>query len=301
MPDLNTTLLREKFIIRDLDGVGAAPIVAVSNRLVLPLMNDKGQVSEVLVIRAQTMYSCIRVAAQLLRNFIYEGPLAIRAKSLNFPSIWDRVCAGYESSYNLARWVCVYHKGNEILSAGSRHSFLDIIEKCDAKNPGNYDRAVQIAEEAFLKMGRKVAISYESNIGMVMNVRPDMGRCGLVHRGPDKSSTFNFSVEPAAEKDVSPVMCLNVCAAYLEGLQLAYKAGVINDKLRLDLVDRSSSEFRMLQSAFHRLSELGNEIEVFDTQFDVKYRPDKPQFQDMIASAERNHRKMHEARGGKRF
>lgn len=296
--EINTTLLREKFVIRDLDRPGDAPIVAVSNRFVLPLMTAQGKVAETFVIRAQNMHICIRMAALILNSFQRVGPLMARAEAFDFEAAWGRCCSDFEVACNLSRWICIYHKGKEVFAGGSHHLFLDVIEKCDAKNPGNYDRAVGIAEETFLGMGRKVSISYEANIGMVMHVKPDIGRCGLIHRGAEKSSTFNFVVEPKGDKgdmDVSPVMCLNVCAAFLEGIQLAFKVGMAKDKLSLDLIDGASSEAKQMRMAKLRLEEVNAEIGVFIEKMHVRFRPEKPEFFTMISDAERYHRKIHEA------
>lgn len=296
--EINTTLLREKFVIRDLDRGGDAPIVAVSNRFVLPLVTAQGKVAETFVIRAQNMHICIRMAAIILNSFQRVGPLLVRAEPFDFAAAWGRCCSDYEVACNLARWVCIYHKGKEIFAAGAHHMFLDVIEKCDAKNPGNYDRAVGIAEETFLGMGRKVAISYEANIGMVMHVKPDVGRCGLIHRGAERSSTFNFVVEPKRGEEgvnVSPVLCLNVCAAFLEGIQLAFKVGVAKDKLQLDLIDGASTEAKQARLAKFRLEEVNAEIGTFINQMDVRFRPEKPEFFTMISDAERYHRKIYEA------
>lgn len=294
--EINTTLLREKFVIRDTEREGEAPLVALSNRLALPLMTNKGEEAEVFVIRAQNMHTCIRMAAQILQSFLRTGPLMVRAESFDFEEAWERVCSEHEVTYNLARWICIYFKGREVFSFGPRHTFLDVIEKCDSKNPGNYDRALTIAEESFGKMGKKVSIAYEASIGMVLNVKPETGRCGLIHRGPEKNSTFNFVTEPKEDSVVSPVLCLNVCAAFLEGLQLAYKIGMTNDKLRLMIIEKFSTEAKFSQSALKRLAELNIEVRSFENRMEVRFRPEKPEFSTMVTEAERYHRKIYEAK-----
>lgn len=293
--EINTTLLREKFTIRDTDNEGNAPIVATSNRLVLPLVVGKAEESEVFVIRAQNMHCCIRMAAQILQTFQRMGPLLVRAEPYDFQAAWDRICSNYEVECNLARWLCVYHKGKEIFSTSPHHPFLDVIEKCDSKNPGNYDLAVRMAEETFTKMGKKVSITYESNIGMVLNVSPGTGRCGLIHRGPEKNSTFNFVAEAKGDR-VSPVMCMNVCAAFLEGIQLAFKIGTTNDKLRLMILDRGSTEVYHARLALVRMEELNAEVLTFENTFKVRFRPEKPEFHKIVTEAEKYHRRVYEAR-----
>ena len=295
--EINTTLLRERFVIRDTENEGAPPIIALSNRLALPMHNGDGDLADTFIIRAQNMHSCIRMAAQLLQSFIRSGPLLSRNAPYDFAEVWEKICSDYEVSYNKNRWIVIFHKGVEIFASGEHHSFLNLIEKCDSKNPGNYDRSVKIAEDAFGKMGRKISISYEANIGMVLNVKPEIGRCGLVYRGMDKSSTFNFTSEPDEAKIVSPVHCMNVCACFLEGLQLAYLIGVTNDKMRLSLIKRFSSEEKQAEQALARIHQLDVELGVFESRYKLKFRPEKPEFSQAIIDAERAHAKNFASKG----
>lgn len=297
--EINTTLLRERFVIRDTENEGAATIVAVSNRLALPMHDGNGDLADTFIIRAQNMHSCIRMSAQLLQSFIRSGPLLSRNTPFDFADAWEKACSDYEIFYNKNRWVAIYHKGVEIFSSGAHHSFLNVIEKCDSKNPGNYDRSVKIAEDAFSKMGRKISISYEANIGMVLNVKPEIGRCGLVHRGVDRNSTFNFISEPDEAETVSPVHCMNICACFLEGLQLSFLIGTTNDKLRLSLIKKFSAEEKQAEQAVARIGQLGIELDVFESRYKLKFRPEKPEFSQAIIDAERAHRKNYTAREAK--
>ena len=295
--EINTTLLRERFVIRDTENEGTVPVIALSNRLALPMHNGNGDLADTFIIRAQNMHSCIRMGAQLLQSFIKSGPLLSRNTPYDFEEAWKSICSDYETFYNKNKWIVIFHKGVEIFSSGDHHSFLNLIEKCDSKNPGNYDRSVKIAEDAFGKMGRKISISYESNIGMVLNVKPEIGRCGLVHRGMDKNSTFNFTVEPNEAPTVSPVHCMNVCACFLEGLQLAYLIGTTNDKIRLSLIKRFSDEERRAEQALARIQQLDVELEIFESRYKLKFRPEKPEFSQAIIDAERSHSKNFSTKG----
>lgn len=289
--EINTTLLREKFVIRDTENEGEVAIIALSNRLALPMHDSNGNLTDTFIIRSHNMHGCLRMSAQLLQSFIRSGSLLGRDEPYDFADAWEKSCSDYEIAYNQSRWVAVYHKGVEIFASGAHHSFLNIIEKCDAKNPGQYDRSVKIAEDAFGKVGRKIAISYDANIGMVLNVKPDIGRCGLVHRGVDKNSTFNFTAEPAEAQTVSPVHCMNICGCFLEGLQLAHLIGTANDRVRLALITKFSDEERQAAQAIIRTEQLGIELGLFESRYKLKFRPEKPEFSEAIIDAERAHRK----------
>ena len=294
--EINTTLLREKFVIRDLEREGDAPIVAVSNRLSLPLYNTAGDLIDTLIIRSQYMHHCIRMSAQILRSFINSGPIFSRNAPYDFEEAWNKSLSLYDASYTANKWIVIYHKGVEIFSSGVHHPFLGVVEKCDAKNPGNYDQSIKIAEDAFKKMGRKVSITYEANIGMVVSTKSGIGRCGLIHRGAEKNSTFNFSVSQDTPSNVLPVYCLNIGAAFLEGLQLSYSAGITKDKKRLLLIEKFSTEEKQLQAVVFRINELNLELKGFENRLKLKFRPEKPEFSEAIRNAEIFHRKMYESK-----
>lgn len=279
-----------------MESEGDAPIIAVSNRLSLPLYNEAGDLIDTLIIRSQYMHHCIRMAAQITQNFIDYGPLFSRSTAFNFQEACDRIYSSYDKLFLLTKWVGVYHKGVEIFLSGTHHSFLNVIEKCDSKNPANYDQSVKIAEDTFKKMGRKVSISYEANIGMVASLKPEIGRCGLIYRGAEKNSTFNFSAEPKEELKVPPLLCFDMAAALLEGLQLSYFVGTINDKIKSSVVKVFSTLEKQSEKALLRIEELNFELDGLDNRLKLKFRPEKPEFSEAIIDAERFHRKLYESR-----
>lgn len=287
--DFNTTLLREKFVIRDDKGehIAGHPVIAMSNRMVVPLIDRRGKVAETFVVRAQHMHSCIRMAAKIAQSYTRAGPLMIRAEKYNFGEAWENITEDHERKFNPDRWVAVYFDGKLIFSNGTHHPFLDMIEKCEAKNPGNYDDAVKIAEEAFAKSGKHVTIDHEANIGLVVNVKEKEGKCGLILRNPNKKTTFNFSAHSKGEHTVTIAQCLVVAAAYLEGIQLCYLIGNINEKARLAMVAKFSHDDMLADSARRRLGRLNAEIRNFETVLNVRYRPERPEFSAIVIEAER--------------
>ena len=289
--ELNTTLLRERFFIRDRDTqAGDVPesVEALSNRLVVPLVNRRGEISEVFVIRSRIMHSAVRMAAQITQAFMRSGPVMLRGTKYSFEEAWQFAHSRHDEKYCDDPWICIYHEGKPVFASGNRHPFLDIIEKCDTKNPGNYDNAVMIAEETFKRMGREVSISHNSNIGLVAHIKEQTGRCGMILRNPHKSTTFNFIADQrTSDLSVTPYSCLNCCAAFLEGIQLSVRLGMNNEKIRQRLVSgTTSSEAQENISALARLRVLNEEIENFESLLDVHYRPERPDFPALAKEAE---------------
>lgn len=286
--ELSTTLLREKFVIRDGRGedLKGHPLVAVSNRLVLPLLDGQGKPVEIFIIRSHTMHTCIRMAAKIVQTYLRSGPLSNRGEKFNFADAWTDVIEDYERQYNPERWICVYKNGKIVYAEGEHHSFLDMIEKCDSRNPGNYDEAVFLAEESFAALGQKVIIDHNSNTGMVATIGNEHGKCGLILRNPNRRTTFNFTADMKDGNKVTAAQCLVAAAAFLEGIQIAFQIGITNEKIRQGKVARYSEDDKRSDSGRKRLERLKTEIDTFENMLRVRYRPEKPEFVQIILDAE---------------
>lgn len=288
--DLNTTLLRERFVIRDQTGSGdmvPESVVAMSNRLVIPLVNRQGGIAETFVIRSRIMHSSIRMAGQIVQAFMTSGPLMVRSSPVDFDELWQYCFSDHDKNFGEEPWICVYHNAKPVFEFGKRHPFLDVVEKCDAKTSGHYDGSLVVAEETFKKMGRQVSISHNSNIGMVVNIKADSGRCGMILRNPHKGTTFNYIAAKLAEGEaVHPTLCLNICAAFLEGIQISVRLGMNTERKRRGLITSQSFEVREMHSAQSRLESLSLEIKEFENRFDVHYRLERPDFKVLAREAE---------------
>ncbi len=228
--DFNTTLLREKFIIRDvINAPSDSALIAMSNRMAVNLTDAKGITVETIIVRAQNMHLCIRMASHIVHAYEQNGSLLYHDHSYSWEKAWERLIGTHEQKHNPHKWIALYAQGKVVFESGIHHPFLDLIEKCDAANPENYDSAVRLAEDAFSQLGKTVTVDYESNIGLVVFVEKGQGRCGIILRNAsDKNSTFNFRIEESKDQHISPVQCLNICAAFLEGIQLAFIIGMAN-------------------------------------------------------------------------
>jgi len=286
--EFSTTLLREKFVIHDGDDkhLSSPPLTAVSNRMSIPLLDISGQPLETFIVRAQTMHACIRMSAKIVQTYLRAGPLMNRAEKFSFATAWEQIVEEHERKFNPDRWIAVYHNGKLIYTEGDHHSFLDMVEKCESRNPGNYDLAIKLAEEAFAKLGKRVLITQDTNIGMVATITESHGKCGLILRNPNRRTTFNFIADKKGDASVSVSQCLVVAAAYLEGIQLSFHIGMTNERLRQGKIIRYGEDDRKADSARRRLGSLNAEIRNFENTLNVRYRPEKPEFSKMVIEAE---------------
>ena len=288
--NLNTSLLREKFTIRGMEIPGqesSLPPNVHSNRM--PISLKAGDANpEDYVVRAQNMHLCARMAAHLIRDYDKGGPLLHRVIPYKWEEVWAETVSGYEIAYNPERWVCVYHKGKPVFEQGKRHPFLDIVEKCDAVNKdGDYDDSVKLAEDAFRRLGKDVQITYDSSMAIVLNLEKTQGRCGMILRGPERTTTFNYHLESAKKIPVNPSQCVRVAAALLEGIQLSFMIGIANEKLRAGIIDSANFEARQAREAKRRIATLNGEISSLETHYKVRYRPERPDFNRIIFEAEK--------------
>ena len=258
MSEFSASLLREKFVIHDampVDMTDNEPIIALSNRLKFPLTTRDGLTTETYVVRAQNMHTTARFAAQMYRDFYDYGSLIERRKPFNWEKAYKAITKGYESEWNPQRWISVYHNGRLVFEdgEGTRHPFLDIIEQCDARNKDDYEKTMEIAKDAFKQAGKLVNIEHDTNIALVMKVTDEEGKCGVILRGPNKTTTFNFTAHPKGGRAVRASQCLTAAAAFLEGIQLAFMIGMTKQKVRYDLIDIHSEENRKAEAASRKL------------------------------------------------
>jgi hypothetical protein len=299
MSEFNATLLREKFIIRDVMPErqdDRKPVIALSNRMTLPLSYGTGELiaREDFVVRAQNMHTCTRLAAHIAQDFQDQGPLLSRAPAYDWAAAYEAVTKGHETKFNPNLWAAVYHKGRVVFESGAaeRHPFLDIIEQCDSRNKGDYEKSVRVAEDAFKSAGKLVTIEHDANVALLITVTDEEGKCGVIVRGPARTTTFNFTARKRPGRPVRLASCLSAAAAFLEGIQLAFQVGMIHQKIRYDLIAASSEEARKREDAAQKLVRLNSAITQFEALHDVRYRPERPDFKAMVADAEDFARKM---------
>jgi len=292
--DFQSSLLREKFIIHDPDmnRSDKEPITALSNRMVVSLRKDGEDKSEDYVIRAQNMHLCVRFAGRILQSYNTGGSLLNRANTFDWESAWEPMVNDYERMYNEDRWVAVYHRGKTIFKDGEHHSLLDLIEKCDFENDKDYEYAIPMAENAFKQSGKVVKINYDANVALVTTFEKSEGRCGVILRGADGTTTFNYKAVPRINTRGEPAQalnipqCLSVSAAFLEGVQLAFMVGMNMFKIRIGIIEGSSKDEQQTREAQRRLGRLNAEIANLDSNYDVRYRPEKPEFHKIMSEAE---------------
>lgn len=287
MSSFRTSLMREKFVIQS-DDKEEEPIIALSNRILIHLISADGIDDETFVIRTQNMHSCARLAASITKEFYERGTIANRAAPISWNNIWGDVVKGYERDWNPDIWCVIYHKGRSVFQDGDHHPFLDIIEQCDAANKDEYIKSIEFAESAFSQAGKKVKIDHDSNTALVVSSTEEEAKCGIIVRAASGATTFNYvaKISPTINRPIQTHTTLTVAAAFLEGIQLAFQVGLMNRKQEFKLIEKFSDEDRKHKRSKSRLDNLDRAISNYEQGFSVNYRPDRPTFKEMVATAE---------------
>ncbi len=290
VPEFKSTLLREKFVLRDPAGdlSDIPPVIALSNRMSLPLVSPvKNEEPETFIVRTQNMHSCVRLCAAISKEYFERGPIMKRGTAFQWDILWNDVFKGYERDWNPDIWAAIYHKGRAIFEYGERHPFLDIIEKCDSVSNQEYTQSVVFAEQAFQQAGKTMKIEHDSNIALIVSIKPEEAKCGVILRGANKKTTFNCTVKKKKTgDDVRIPTILTASAAFLEGVQLAFAVGLANRKREVGLLEKFSDEDRKGKRGSERLISLTTAIEMIERKYFINYRPDRPNFPQMVREAE---------------
>lgn len=290
MTKLNTHVLRERFTLRNPNAEDDAMVIG-SNRMILPLINHEGNIHDTLIIRGKLAHEVIRLAAALLKEFQDNGPFLNRQPAFDWDSFFDALRRDFDKSYHKENWLTVYRKGKPVFTHGAHHPFLDIIEQCDVKNSDEYDFSVAMAEQAFRDAGKSISIDHLSTIALVINVLEDSIRCGVIHRGANKTSTFNFhatlldDVTKDNPKAVDLAHTIRVCASFIEGLNLAFIVGQLDAKSKKTNFDSQSAEAAQLQAAKKLIQSIDTEIDQYLESYSVRFRPERPDLELAVKDA----------------
>lgn len=275
------SLLREKFIIDDWK---ASSIRAVSNRIALNLRYSDGRIAERFIIRAQNAWSCTRMASLIIKRFDRQGPLMVREP--DWKDFWKQsALTPYDKKYNEENlWGAVYFEDTALFSAGIRHEVLDVIEKCDHTNEGDYENIIPYVESVFEKAGKTVQIHYDANVALTFHMEKEIARMGLLYRNNGRRRNFHIHLKkpPKSEREIDKANIMLLGACYIEGIQLAIKIAVGNKMMRIKSKNFDRNAKEKYKETRQRLERLKAQIKSIEDHYKVLYRPEKPDFDYII-------------------
>ena len=279
MEEFSASLVREKITFiddsqePDADGE-VGPTVICSNRIFLKL-GDRAATEKV-VVRAQNMHTTLRLASKVMYSYFKNGAFLTRSQPPDWEAMWDTVLSIYEKEYNTGIWGSVYINGKSVFKTNTS-PFVDVVEKCALLTVDNYDATMEVTESALKQIGRAMRINHSSNVATVFTDHVDTMRCGIIHRADGKDTTFSFTAT-GGEPHNRITQSISIAAAFLEAINLRFVTKSLQDKMRAGEIAKVSPEAAKLRGATARLVAIHKGIMSFEETYDVKYRPEKPDF-----------------------
>ncbi len=232
------------------------------------------------------MHSVIRLASHLFEILepSQDKDTIVKPKDAVLKNIWEKVATAVFNDVD-DNWAAAYLNGELLFSSDEHHPFLDLIEKQVGESEASYDMNVMITSENFNAAGYPgMSVEHDTNVALVLTIDPDKGRCGLIYRHPQRTTTFSYSMTQKGNKTpfdmrdhVSRV--LEISADFLESIQLCYASAAEGAKGLAQETDK-------VERLKNRLIALNKSIDVFEEGLNVIYRPERPDFTRFLQEAQ---------------
>ena len=93
--------------------------------------------------------------------------------------------------------------------------------------------------------------------------------------------------EPTEDNEtVEPYRCVNMGAAFLEGINLGFIMGMLDEKVITEDLGPYTFEGKKLDATKRHAAALNSEINVFEEMYKTRYRPERPNFFDVLEKEE---------------
>lgn len=288
MEEFSASLVREKIVftednLKPVSGEAApkesahhdgGTVIIRSNRILLKM--GQKSATEKIVVRAQNMHTTLRLASKILYSYYKGGSFINRAHPYDWEAQWDSVISRYEKEFNQNIWASVHINGKPVFRTNAS-PFVDVVEQCALLTIDNYDATMNVTESALKQVGKAMRIQHSSNVATVFTDSGDSMRCGIIHRTEMRDTTFNFTATGGEQKN-RIMQSVGVAADYLEAINLRFVIRGLQEKLRTGAVNKISPEANQMRMAVARQMSINKGITGFEDVYDVKYRPEKPDF-----------------------
>ena len=277
MSDFTTSLVREKIVFVDdtpkPDGTaGDGSTVVRSNRILLKLPGRTR--TERIVIRTQNMHTTLRMTSRIMTSYYKSSIFTDRETPFDWAEAWDSCLSTYEKINNPDIWAAVYIDGQPMFKTNAS-PFIDVVEKCALLSIDDYDATMSVTENALKQIGKQIRISHASNIAAALTNTGGTMRCGIIHRTDGRNTTFSFNATGGDDHN-RVTQSLSIAGALLEAINLRFMVRNVQASLRRGEIEKSASEAVKMRSAASRVIALAKGVINFESVYEVKYRPEKP-------------------------
>jgi len=238
------------------------------------------------------MHTTLRFGSEILKQDRPGINDENMAEQFRWKDYWEKTYNDFEKENSKGCWIAVYYKGKPIYHFGYYHQFFDVLEHYEFHNESNSDNRYKSAllrtQDAFQKSGKELLIEQESNVGFILDPDTKEKRFAVILRTPYKKATFVVRMTARKELHVplSNNVCMQVAADYIEGINLAVKLSFMRPemkKLSPDYQTKTQYNF------FHKqLTKITISLSQIENKYDLKYRPEKPDFEEIENAGDGN-------------
>lgn len=256
--------------------------LCLSNRLILPLKTGKN--TENIIIRAQTMHLCLRMAEKIALDFNKSGPLINRATKPNWDDMWSKVIHGYEYKWNFNRWIKIYGEGKPLYEKGPGRipSQLDKLEEIIFNVKENYKMALATFHAKISEELDDVAVNHKSSLALKAEITPQAMRCGMQCRAANNSSIITINADsPKTTHEFDLHNCLGLYADFLQGFQYAFILGHLKKSVKNNKQDKEIQA--EIDDITKEIQQINRHIDTAESRCKIRYRPEKPDFELLSA------------------
>lgn len=279
MDGFNTSLYREKFLIKDKECADASgkDIEVNTNRILFVLGSGKNK--EEVVVRTKRAYLSMILASRILRDYFYEDkdPLLKRIIPVEWDALWSSTLSDYEKQYNADIWSAVYINGEPYFNF-DEPELLNVIEKCAYVVANNYDDIPETLEAMIEKAGKVKTVEYETARASDVKFEGDATICNVTNHHNEKEYELKIFDGEGKEEDNDKLIeeSLLLCAAYLEMFDLKAFIAEVQAKLDASEIDDKHDDARKMRNALARTIKVSDYIKEMEKEHNVEYSPERP-------------------------
>lgn len=275
----NLTFAREKTIF----GSESEPrFVIKSNRTAFTL--SKAPITERIVVRGKTLAGTVRMTSLVAGAFLRSRTAFREEKPPDFAGHMERLQSPYENTYIGDNWVSVHINGKlyfttmpveadrDVTSANATsHDIMDLIEQA-AK--GREELPGPLVRDAIKGLVGEIEVKHESQTAVVVSESSTAIRVAVLER--DSGSRRSVSMTVLTDKTPVRFPALLVTTAdIIESMNLA-------DVIQRAAKAPESVPGDRLIAAMSRRRQMLDGIRGFERAYQVRYRPDRPTFFEMV-------------------
>lgn len=277
--------MRERIEFKKIgESCGAASLAngaCLSNRVIISTKNSQNSNWEPkFILRVKRMSEAVRLITHMAHH-IKTKSIVAPFENFTWEEFWEESMSPLPPHQADERWLSVYYKGEIIWQTGPVNPAINLLEALAAKSDTSY-------EEAVGQLSNLLAVSHQAQIEQQIQPalyafrdKKNIFKGSIIMRKEGHASIFSVRIKPQSGGRLGKApdirSCLNILAAVLEGREAIVEA----ERYSATTKARSKAKEKLLQVS-KIVDEVQREINQYSRIFEVRFRPEMPQFTDYI-------------------